>query len=217
MALRPYAIQNCEIEQERIDFSVRKILAAKYWCGLNEYKSVKTDELYCQMQTEDAQWLNYKLYDNTITLLKNAGGLIPIRPFMVKRIASVVINDIENNLFQQTLKNYDQVDCYSLSKDASEDEINSLYKKLKKYDEVIVSVHNTTTNATKKFGITESMQIMVDKLSSIEKSIICFFGNPYTLEIFKKMQNYKAIILAYEDTYLPQYFAAQAMFGAGVF
>lgn len=212
-----FAIQNCEIEQSQIDASVKKILEAKYWCGLNRYQPIDVNGIYASLQSNDAAWLNYRLYENTVALLKNYEGIIPFKPYKEKKIASIVINDVQDNLFQQTLNNYQKVDCFTMSKDASDNDIKDLYIKLKTYDQVIVSVHNTTTNASKKFGITESMKYMVNKLAFLKSAVICFFGNPYTMECFEDREGFHAIMLAYEDTYLPQYFAAQAIFGANSF
>lgn len=211
------AIQNCEIEQEQIDEHVRLILMSKYWCGLNNYKPIDINDLTLQLKTEDAQWLNYQLYESSVTLLKNKNDIIPVKPYEYKNIASMVINDVKDNLFQQTLNNYAKVDEYSMTNIAGETERKELISKLKSYDLVIVSVHNTSTNASKNFSITEQMQEIVNKLAVGKKAILCLFGNAYTSLKFEEIDSYESVILAYEDTHLPQYFAAQTIFGGNSF
>jgi beta-N-acetylhexosaminidase len=212
-----FAIQNCEITQEAIDEHVSLILKAKHWCGLDHYMPIDKTDLLMDLKTEEGQWLNYRLYENSLTLLRNNDQTIPVKPFQNKKIASLVINDVKNNLFQQTLNNYAKVDCFSMSSIASSNERNALYDSLEKYDLVVASIHNTSTNATKNFNITEPMQDMVDKLSCNKKNVLCLFGNPYTALKFNNLDYFNAVILAYEDTYLPQYFTAQTIFGGNTF
>jgi beta-N-acetylhexosaminidase len=211
-----YAIQNCEIDQEAIDEHVRKILMSKYWCGLNNYQPIDTTNLIADLKTEDAQWLNYRLYEKSLTLLKN-DNIIPVKPFEIKTIASVVINDVKNNLFQQTLNTYAKVDCYSLASNATDNDLKELKITLGTYDLVIVSVHNTSTNASKNFNITPQMQDLVNTLSTQKNAVACLFGNAYTITKFDELSKYKAVIMGYEDTGLPQYFAAQTIFGGNSF
>lgn len=211
------AIQNCEITQEEIDAHVKKIMMAKYWCGLNDYKPVVAADLVMDLKSEQAQWLNYQLYEQSLTLLKNKNEIIPVKPFEDKKIASLVLNDAANNLFQQTLNNYAKVDCYTLTSSASDSDRKNMVETLRSYDIVIVSVHNTSTNASKNFNITDAMTDVVNKLSSFKKAILCLFGNAYTSLKFERASDYEGVILAYEDTYLPQYFAAQTIFGGNSF
>lgn len=211
------AVQNCEIEQDEVDSHVLKILQSKFWSGLNNYKPVITDNLIADLKNEKAQWLNYQLYENSITLLKNKNEIIPVKPFESDKIASLVINDVADNLFQQTLNNYAKVDCFTMSSAASKEERKKLVDVLKSYDIIITSIHNTSTNASKNFGITEQMQDMVDEMSCLRKNILCLFGNAYTTLKFEKADDFDAVILAYEDTYLPQYFTAQTIFGGNSF
>jgi beta-N-acetylhexosaminidase len=211
------AIQNCEITQEEVDEHVRKILQSKYWCGLNNYQPIEIEGLIGDLKNEKAQWLNYQLYEKSLTLLKNKSDIIPVRPFEYNKIASLVINDAANNLFQQTLNNYAKVDCFTMSNIAGAEERTILEEVLKSYDVVITSVHNTSTNAAKNFNITPEMQDMVQRISAMKNTVLCLFGNAYTALKFEAAPAYDAVMLGYEDTYLPQYFAAQTIFGGNSF
>ncbi len=208
-------IQNCEITQEEIDLHVHKILMSKCWVGLNHYTPIDTTNLVNDLN--NASWLNYRLYEPSVTLLRNKNNLVPLGPYYRDCIASIAINDTLKNPFQLMLNRYAKVDCYSLSRDASTKTIDSLVELMSDYDRVIVSIHNTSTNASKNFNITESISYAVKKLSHSRKSVLCVFGNPYVLGKLEELNHEECLILAYEDTYLPQYLAAQKIFGAQEF
>ncbi len=208
------ALQNCEIDQDFIDEKVKKILKAKYWVGLNHYVPVNENELINELNTPDARWLNYTLYKNAPTLLKNDGSLIPLNPYYRDCIASLVVNDSVNNAFQKQLACYANVDAFQLNKDASDEVLDQLANMLDEYDRVIVSVHNTSINAAKNFGLTPPMLQIIDRISRKKGSVLCVFGNPYVLGRIEQAHRFPAVIEAYEDTWLPQIQVAQKIFGA---
>lgn len=211
------AIQECEIEQTLIDEKVKKILMVKYWSGLADVRAVDTSGLNADLNNHYAQTLNYQLFDESSTLLRNKGRVIPLHPYYRDCIAAVAVNDTPGNLFQQTMAAYAHVDFFHLPKDASSTAIDSLLKLLGDYDRVVVSIHNTTINAAKNFNITPSITEFVKKAGRKSRSILCVFGNAYVLGKFEEYDNFDAVVQAYEDTQLPQKLVAQKLFGAGVF
>ncbi len=212
-----YGIQNCEIDQSEIDGHVRKILMAKYWSGAYNAPAIDTTNLIKDLFSGPAAWLNYQLYNESVTLLKNQDKFIPFSPYYRDCMASVVLNDTANNPFQLMLNRYGKVDCFNVPKDASVKLMDSLAQILREYDRVIVSVHNTSINAAKNFNVSESMTYIADKLSDNKNTVFCVFGNAYVLGKFNKATHHHAVVIAYEDTYLPQYLTAQKIFGASSF
>lgn len=211
------AVQNCEINESRIDSSVRKILQLKYWTGLNKTEFVDTLQLSRDLFTSEAGWLNYRVYDRAPTLLKNRNNILPLHSYYRDCIASLVLNDTLGNPFQTELSAYAHVDVFSLPKNASRDAIDSLIKLLDDYDRVIVSIHNTSINAAKNFGITEPIVEAVKHLSTRKGNVLVVFGNAYVLNKLPAAHHYDALIQAYEDTWLPHFQTAQKIFGGSAF
>src|SRR5205085_1710197 len=113
-----YAVENCEITQEEIDARVKKVLMAKYWCGLNQKQFVDTTNIYNDLNDGESKLLQRKMYEESLTVLINKDSLLPFRSKEDLKIASVVIGDPINNQFQQQLKLYDKVDVFAEEKDA---------------------------------------------------------------------------------------------------
>lgn len=212
-----FAIQNCEIEQSEVDRRVKKILAAKCWAGLDHYSPIKTENIYNELNTDSSKWLDYTLYESSITLLKNENKVLPLSPYYRDCMASLVLNDSINNNFQKALNIYGKVDCYALPKDAPQSLVDSLLRRLNEYDRVIVSIHNTSTNAAKNFGLTDVTINTAAKISHWKKSVLCVFGNAYVLGKLKDLEFQDVLVQCYEDTYYPQWITAQKIFGVSSF
>ena len=208
------AIDAKKIKESEIDAKVKKILMLKHWVGLNNYAPIDTTNIYYDLQSPSAKYLNYQLYENTLTVLQNKDSTLPLKNYQGKRIASIVINDSLNNTLQQTMDMYAVVNKFSLTKDANENEINALAEKLNGFDLAIISIHNTSTKPSINFGITDAMNNTIKKISEKIPVVVCLFGNSYCISKLKIPDSVKAFVLSYEDTYLPQYLTAQLLFGA---
>ncbi len=208
------AVEKRKFRKSKLDDRVRKILMVKHWVGLNHYTPIDTTNIYYDINPADASFLNYRLYEGAVTLLSNKDNILPLHHSSEITTASVEINDSLNNPFQNTLNLFAPVNTFAMIKDAPDSTIDSLTKVLSDYSTVVVSIHNTTTKPQTNFGITASMNKLIEKLSSKTKVIVVLFGNSYCLSKLELPDSVKGLVIAYEDTYLPQYITAQALFGA---
>ncbi|HKR04253.1 MAG TPA: glycoside hydrolase family 3 N-terminal domain-containing protein [Bacteroidia bacterium] len=209
-----YAIQNCDLDQNDINEKVKKMLQVKFWCGLNHYNAIDYTNLYNDLNTSEAQWLNYRLYRNSITMLANKNNLLPLGDVAGKKVASVVINDTLDNPFQQMLNRYMHVDEFRMEKEPPDRTFDSLFTELKKYEYIILSIHNTSTKANLDFGISDQTNQLIKELSGKAKLAVVLFGNSYCLGRIPDAINADALVISYEDTHLPQILTAQLLFGA---
>lgn len=208
------AVEKRKFRKSKLDDRVRKILMIKHWVGLNHYTPIDTTNIYYDINPADASFLNYRLYEGAVTLLSNKDNILPLQHASEITTASVEINDSLNNTFQNTLNLFAPVNTFAMTKEAPDSTIDSLTNVLSGYTTVVVSIHNTTTKPQSNFGITASMNKLIDKLSSKTKVIVVLFGNSYCLSKLELPDSVKGLVIAYEDTYLPQYITAQALFGA---
>ena len=208
------AILKKEISQEEIDRRVKKILSVKFWAGLNHYVPVDLENLYTDLNLPSANFLDYRLFESSLTLLKNKSNLVPFIRLDTLRLAAVALNDSAPNAFQKMLGMYAPIDLYQLPKDAPAVKLDTLLKKLSGYNAVFVSVHGTNTNPEKNFGITAQTIAAVSALQQKTKVILSVFGNPYCLSKIISAENSDVVLMGYEDLELPQGLAAQLLFGA---
>ena len=73
------AIELKTLTEERIAISVRKILKAKYWAGLHNYKPLEIENIQQQLNTTEDILLHRELVKNSLTVIKDIKADIPIR------------------------------------------------------------------------------------------------------------------------------------------
>ncbi|MFL9839327.1 glycoside hydrolase family 3 N-terminal domain-containing protein, partial [Flavobacterium sp. ST-75] len=66
------------LTEERLQYSVKKILAYKYRAGLNNYKPIDLNNLVSDLNQYQYDALNYTLYENAVTVLKNDDNTLPV-------------------------------------------------------------------------------------------------------------------------------------------
>ncbi len=176
-------------------------------------KKISTKNLVADLNNQQAKLLNRNLVEYAITVLKNNNDLIPLKKLDTLRIAAVSLGYDEDNVFKQRLNNYTSVDCYGLDKDCKQPQCDSLYKKLEKYNLVIVQVNNTNNSPAKNFGFTDKLKKVLNEIIRKKKTIVDVFGNPYILAKMDSVHLADAIIMSYESYDDNQDLSAQLIFG----
>ena len=204
------AIANNQITQAEIDLRVRKILEAKYWCGLNHFKKIETKTIYHDLNNADAELLKRKLIENSLTLVNNANALLPLTQLDTVKLASLMIGSTSETPFQQMLSNYDSVVHFDINKDMDSVTAKKMLDQLSNYNMVIVGLEGMVRQPAKQFGVTDATINFLNKLS--KKTTVCLtvFGNPYSL---KNFENIPLLIEAYSSDSDNQQLAAQLIFG----
>ena len=207
------AMARGEITQEDIDKRCKKILLAKQWCGLNKYSPVDTANLFQDLNSYRSEYLNILLAENSVTLLRNTKNLIPLTNLDTLKIASVSIGTTGNDKFREVLGYYVPVKNFSLAKEPTQSQLDTLLKKLRDYNLVIIGVSGTT-EPRKDFGITKQTINFIKRVNYQSKTILSIFANPYSLQLFDTVaDSTDAIIMAYENNAYLMNLSAQMIFG----
>lgn len=207
------AISQKLISQKEIDRRCRKVLLAKSWCGLNKYQPIETALLSEDLHKTEAQFVNMKLYENALTLLKNEEAIVPVLKLAEKKIASITIGADNDNNFNKSIDRYCEFDAYSFSLKPTDEEIDKAQIDLADYNLVVITIHDMNQRPYQNFGITKQLNRLVDSLTSKHNVIINILGNPYCLNKFDGAHKAKAILVSYEEEALAQDISGQIIFG----
>lgn len=194
------------ISEERLAYSVKKILHYKYIAGLNNYKTIETSNLLQDLNQSENDALQYELYENAITVLKNKKEILPIKN-LEQNIAYVKLGDDNNNTFLSTLKKYTQIT------EVKATNIDSLNIKLKSFDTVIVGFHKSDA-AWKNHDFTETELIWLKEIAQNNKIILNIFTKPYSLLPIDYFNNIEGLIVSYQNSTISQVVSAELIFGA---
>jgi beta-glucosidase-like glycosyl hydrolase/CubicO group peptidase (beta-lactamase class C family) len=207
------AIERGEISQEEIDQRCRKVLMAKKWTGLDKYKPIRLKNIHKELNTLEAELLNRKLTEASLTLLQNNDSILPLRRPDTLRIASLSLGFKEQKVFQSTMAHYADVKHFGFDKEEKKKVSDTLLSELRKFDLVIVHVNNTNQKPDKDFGLTAQSLELLSNVMKQNKVILNISANPYVLGKLDSLHKAAAIIMSYEDNDYSGSYAAQLIFG----
>lgn len=207
------AVEKGDILESLIEERCKKILHYKYKAGLNNLQSIQTAALVADLNNTKAQYLIRKLYEESLTLVKNDNNLLPLRRLDTLKIASLVIGNTKYGRFQQRLDDYAPMQHYYLNSESTKEQQDQMLKTLAGFDLVITAIQNTSINASKKFGLSYATNLFISKLSEQQQIILDLFANPYILDFISDHPNIKSILISYEDKAIVHDLSAQLIFG----
>jgi beta-N-acetylhexosaminidase len=202
------AIAKGEISREDVDARCKKILHAKYWCGLNAKPEIVTRNLAKELNTQQSNDLNDRLAQAAITLLKNENNFLPLRGTDTLRIAEVSIGVEEVNQLGNTLRNFTYVEHIGLSHDATPESIAAAFQKISSSDIVVMQINKATLRSENNYGMGGQTLRLIDSIASMKPSVLVIVANPYLLNKIPDVKKYRAIVVSYE--YIPSLLKASA-------
>ncbi|KAF2519247.1 serine hydrolase [Flavobacterium salilacus subsp. salilacus] len=195
------------LSEARLAYSVKKILAYKYRVRLNKYKPIELQHLYSDLNTHEFEDLNYKLYENAVTVLKNDRNLMPFPHLEDEKIAYVKMGDDDGFDYLTTLQKYTAVT------EVNEETLELLMQELRRYSTVIIGFHKAD-GAWKKHDFTEKELTWLDAIAKQKRVILTVFAKPYTLNSIKDFSDIEGLVLGYQNNTIAQTVAAEVVFGA---
>lgn len=202
------ALRENLITEGRINYSVRKILKAKYWAGLNTYKKIELANLQQDLNSIEDELLHRNLVENSITLLKNESLVFPIQHLERKKIAYVKLGDGTHRDFLKMLKNYTEVD------EVANDTLNNLITQLEPYNLVIIGYHKSNDSPWKDYKFKNEELAILQEIAKKKTVILDVFASPYSLLQLKNFKNIEGVVVSFQNSKISQEISAQMLFGA---
>lgn len=210
IALIEKAVKSGRIKQSDIDKRVKKVLAAKYWLGLNNYKPVNTARLINDLNSPSAKSLVQRLADAAVTVLKSDKA---IKSFDKRKETAVVAvgvtaaQDFENGLSNQ-LSDYK---VFVVTGKESKEELKELLKEIRDRRQIVLAIHDNRARPRSTSDLSEDAREFVDKLAG-RRTISVMFTNPYALDDLP-IDRSSAIIVGYQNDGFMQRAALKVLLG----
>ena len=201
-----------KITVEELEHKCRKILALKFWSGLNIKTEVNARNIDADLSPPASLDLIRSLYAAALTVLSNNNNILPLKNIDNLKVATLAINSASTP-FQTQLGKYMKVDNYNINPSNSR-AVDELLRKLSEYDVVLAGVYGLTQQPARNFGVTNELSNFIDRLTKDNKCVIAWFGNPYGIDRIKSLQNADGLILTYQDNRDVEELSAQLIFGA---
>lgn len=200
------------ISQELIDEKCRKVLALKYHAGLARKSYIEKENIENDLSPASSVALIRDLYANALTLLKNENNIIPVKKLEKIRIATVAVNKTQETVFQERISAY--IKCDNFFADPKDEKaLEVLLDRLTEYDIVIAGIYGLNQSPQSGFGIKPEMERFISKLINKHRTIITWFGSPYSVGRVETLRNSEGLLLSYEENKFTEDLSAQLIFG----
>ena len=207
------AVKSGRISMERIDESVRKILTAKYYAGLNVAPEIKLENVASEVNRPESHALVQNLANASMTMLR---GKQFIKTFdKQKRTAVISIGTPAVTTFQRSLATqYPNAVMFTLDKNANANAIAKVLRELGMFDQVIVGIHDTRTRPGNGMPLSADLKMFIKNMAQ-KNAAFAVFANPYNLASWSGLENSKALLIAYQKEDFMQK-AAAAVFSHSI-
>lgn len=194
--------------EERLAYSVKKILMAKYKVGLHKQKMVKQEAIVENLNTPEDQVLYEEAMAKAITIIKNDENLLPIKKLDDAKIAYVNFGDDSGETFLKYLKKYTQVDWVKANN------LEEYLNELSSYDYVVMGFHKSDDNPWKSYKMTADEVQWMQTIAAANKVILDIFTRPYALLDVPSLADFETVLVSYQNSEVSQSLSAQVIFGA---
>ena len=195
------------LTEERLAYSVKKILAYKYKANLHNYQPIALENLYNDLNAVEFEALNYQLYENAVTVIKNDTKSIPVAQLDKEKIAYVKLGNDSSDVFLTQLKNYANVT------EITSKNLDSVLVELQNYTKVIIGYHKSD-GAWRNHNLTFRELLWINQIGKQNDVILTFFTKPYSLLTIKNFESIETIIVGYQNNAISQTVVPQVIFGA---
>ena len=190
------AIKDQRLTMERIDESVKKILTAKYWAGLNVKQTINENNVVAEVNRPDSYVLVQQLADASMTLLRGKEYIKTLSP--EKRTVILNLGTPDVTTFQKELSTtYKNSVYYSLDKNANANAIAKVLAEIKPDDQVIIAIVDTRLRPNNNLVLSADLKSLIAEMAK-KDAVFAFFANPYNMAALPGLENAKALIVGYQ-------------------
>lgn len=198
------------ISEERLAYSVKKILMAKYKAGLHRYQPVAMEGLSEALHSPEDDRVYEMAMEQAITVVKNRFNLLGIKNLENKKIAYVKLGDDSSDPFLRALNLYTEVTQVN-GKD-----IATLKNNLKGYNVIIIGYHKSNKSPWASYAFSERERFWIHELGGMRTAnvVLALFARPYALLEMPTFEAIDALLVGYQNSPVAQEKAAEVIFGA---
>jgi beta-N-acetylhexosaminidase len=213
------AVKSGRITEQRLEESVRKLLAAKYDLGLVEQRVAAIDAIDRAVGSPDVYKLASEVAERAITLVRDEDKWLPLKNLKPDaRIFNLAItngedrNWITNPFVTKLNRSGMKIETIVLDERSTEQEVQKAIERAKSADVVFASMYGRVRSGqVLSVGLPNAGSRALSAVIEAKAPVIGIsFGNPYLLQNYPGLRAY---IVAYGDMPSLQHAAARALLG----
>lgn len=190
------AIQSGRINQAELDARVKRVLAAKYWLGLNNYRPTDRNGLIEDLNRPATKSLIQRMADASVTVLKSDKRIHSFNPKQETAVVSIGVDkaqDFEKGLGVQLTQGQN----YYITGNETQEQLDSLVKSIRGHKQIILAIHDNRSRPRSELDVKEPVKKFIDKIAG-RRTVTVMFTNPYAINSVDVARS-ASIILAYQN------------------
>ncbi|HLR37051.1 MAG TPA: glycoside hydrolase family 3 N-terminal domain-containing protein, partial [Chitinophagaceae bacterium] len=204
------AVESGEVSMKRLNYSVKKVLLAKFHVGLSHWEPVETAHLTADLN-RGIKGLNKELSVRAATVLNNENHILPFSSADEDSIAVLTVGGKLSD-FTDRLQTYKSLPVIHFGKSESESAADRMAEKLKhNYQKIIIAVGPYHRYPAGNYGLSKSEIQLINQLQGETQTVVIAFGNPYAVKYFS---HGSATVVAYNAVQTMQETIADLLFGS---
>ncbi len=207
------AVEEGVISEDLINERCLRVLQFKESHGITNYTSTNSKEIIKWLNRSEAVWVNRQIEEKALTLLKNDDDMLPLNAKTAGNIAFLCVDrKAYQSEYKRIVGEYNLPYFYMDKKISTKEQAN-IITKLAPYKQIIVAFGGSNQLGGSGYGIDMSSVKLLNRLAKEKQVILIHLGNPYALNYFDSLTNYRAVIDAYQFTPSTVAAAMKACFG----
>ncbi|MBX2905378.1 MAG: serine hydrolase [Taibaiella sp.] len=200
IALIKAAIDSGTIPESRLEYSVKKILAAKYDVGLSSFRDIDPRNIVNDI-SKDIDSTRARVARAAITVVKDDNRILK-KLHENMRIGYVGINASEPTpLYLKLDHRFDNVQASWLPKGSKTDSVQRVLDGLSRYSSVVVAVHNMSFTPGGNYGLGDEAIAFLQQAGCLSNVMVVVLGNAYATQFFCGANS---VMVSYEDDTLTE-------------
>ncbi|MEW5799818.1 MAG: glycoside hydrolase family 3 N-terminal domain-containing protein [Bacteroidota bacterium] len=203
------------ISEERLNYSVRKILSYKQWVGLHQNKKVSVDSLSSVVGIQAHKELAKEIARRSITVLGNESNILPLRNLNGTKVLYIVLADAEdpegNKELLNEVRQRARVDAVIIDPRSNTMEYETALKKAKSSDLIICQFNYQMRSGAMSGFLPKEVIQLVNDIAALKKPVVGIStGNPY---VVGEIPLLSAFVHAYGASTVSEEACAEVLFG----
>lgn len=194
------AVKEGKLSEARVDSSVRRILCAKAWLGLDKNRFVHFSRIEKVVGSRASEGMARRISRDAITLLENKKRAVPISRDEDSKIAIVVLSDVSDrelgrDLISSLKGKYKNVSVVYLNGSTGAEVVKQALEHARRSDATLLPTFVSVGSWKGPLGLPGAVKRFLRQVASIRKPVIAIsFGDPYVLS---EMPELSASLYAY--------------------
>lgn len=200
------AVRSGEISENRLEGSVKKILAAKYDAGLNRFMPIETGNILSDLN-KYAEPLMGQTARKAITLVKDDNKLLGKIMAAGTKVSYIGVNATSSDLLNELREAKPAIGFSWLPKGSNTATVSKIKQSTEETDVTIVAVHNMSFYPSGgNYGLDAAQVNFLKDLKKQQNILFVVFGNAYLL---KNFCDAGSVMVSYEDNSIIESAAAK--------